>query len=137
MFKKAVMLPTYAETPNGTKHTKNFDMRVIQQPFMRGIMEFDDYSYSAFNKYVLTTAPTNQSQAIDELEGRLSTVKGKAVDASSKLSEAELSAIEQKKSFKKEALTIEVEPTPPESPRKTKDSHHSEDSESQTSKPPE
>lgn len=89
-------------------------------------MEFDDYSYSAFNKYVLTTAPANQSLAIDELEGRLSTVKGKTIDASSKLSEAELSVLEGKRSFKKEALTIDVDAaegaTPPESPLKTKQS---------------
>jgi hypothetical protein len=35
---------------------------------MRGILDFDDYSYSAYNKLVLIKAPLNSSKAIDDLE---------------------------------------------------------------------
>jgi hypothetical protein len=61
-FKKAVMLPQDLEnesdgdnqvkgTANGKQNKKG--PREVQQPFVRGIMQFDDYNYKAFNPYVL------------------------------------------------------------------------------------
>lgn len=46
--------------------------RQTSQPFTRGIMNFDDYNYKAFNPYVLVKEPTDPSEAINELEKRLS-----------------------------------------------------------------
>lgn len=46
--------------------------RQLDQPFMRGIMNFDDFNYKAFNPYVLIEEPENPSETINELEKRLS-----------------------------------------------------------------
>lgn len=57
------MLPTEGEV----KKTQ----RSQSQPFTRGIMSFDDYSYRAFNEYVLVKDPKNQTQRLIEIEARL------------------------------------------------------------------
>lgn len=63
LLKKSVMLPTEGET----KPTK----RSQSQPFQRGIMSFDDYSYRAFNDFVLVKDPKNHTQRLIEIEARL------------------------------------------------------------------
>jgi len=42
----------YHTEPGNTEH-----------PFMRGIMQFDDYNYRRFNHYVLLEEPTNPREA--------------------------------------------------------------------------
>jgi hypothetical protein len=57
-IKKSVMVPLkvdddgYHTEPGNTEH-----------PFMRGIMQFDDYNYRRFNHYVLLEEPTNPREA--------------------------------------------------------------------------
>jgi hypothetical protein len=50
-MKKAVMVPI-KKTADGPELHEN-----PNHPFMRGIMEFDDYNYASINDYVLLTEP--------------------------------------------------------------------------------
>ena len=58
-IKKAVMLPLESEGdgPNTLKVSNP------QNPFMRGIMAFDDYNYCQFNEHILVENPTKADVA--------------------------------------------------------------------------
>lgn len=64
--------------------------------FTRGIMNFDDYNYAAYNKHVLISEPENPSRALDDLETRMSISKGITLDPI-KLSETEVNWIDKTK----------------------------------------
>lgn len=51
-IKKSVMVPIDFDDEGHTREPKN-----AEHPFMRGIMNFDDYSYTHFNSYVLLAEP--------------------------------------------------------------------------------
>ena len=51
-FKKSVMVPVDYDNEGREVVSPN-----INHPFMRGIMNFDDYNYQSFNKYILTEEP--------------------------------------------------------------------------------
>lgn len=83
-FKKAVMIPTQTK----------LSARSQSLAFTRGIMNFDDYNYAAYNKHVLLQEPNNPSVALDDLESRISVNKGLAQDKV-KLSETEVNWIDK------------------------------------------
>jgi len=51
-IKKSVMVPIKIDEEGRIKEPDN-----PEHPFMRGIMNFDDYSYTNFNSYVLLAEP--------------------------------------------------------------------------------
>ena len=52
LIKKAVMVPLFTDDEGREAELSN-----VEHPFMRGIMNFDDYNYSHFNKFVLVPEP--------------------------------------------------------------------------------
>lgn len=52
MIKKAVMIPIEQDDDGLTIEKEN-----TMHPFMRGVMNFDDYNYKQYNEYVLLTGP--------------------------------------------------------------------------------
>ena len=49
------------------------DRRSSSLPFKRGIMNFDDFNYNAFNKYVLIKEPKERIALLRDMEERLGT----------------------------------------------------------------
>ena len=49
------------------------DRRSSSLPFKRGIMNFDDFNYNAFNKYVLIKEPKEMIALLRDMEERLGT----------------------------------------------------------------
>jgi hypothetical protein len=58
-IKKAVMVPFEIDEKGNEKVNETHQ----EHPFMRGIMNFDDYNYKSFNDYVFLEEPT-------EVEGK-------------------------------------------------------------------
>lgn len=52
MLKKTVMIPLKTDDQGRISEQPN-----INHPFMRGVMEFDDYNYTPFNEMVLLKEP--------------------------------------------------------------------------------
>jgi hypothetical protein len=103
LLKKAVMVPNDSALALNSNLDENFataapsqrrSQRQLDQPFMRGIMNFDDFNYKAFNPYVLIQEPENPSETINELEKRLS-AKEKISNENNKLSEDQMSLVAQ------------------------------------------
>jgi hypothetical protein len=68
-------------------------------------MQFDDYSYRAYNKYVLIEDPNNVRSTSNEISARLT----KLVDSDSNrggLSEQDLKQIDRQGVYQKEALGV-------------------------------
>ena len=53
LLKKSVMIPIRYDD-DGNQEEEKFD---AYNPFMRGVMEFDDYNYTVHNPYVLVEDP--------------------------------------------------------------------------------
>lgn len=56
-----------------TKLSDEVEKKINVLPFRRGIMNFDDYNYRAFNNLILVKEPNEPILAIKELESRLKT----------------------------------------------------------------
>jgi hypothetical protein len=56
MLKKSVMIPLKHDEDGKTTEQTN-----INHPFMRGVMEFDDFNYTQFNNLVLIPEPNQAS----------------------------------------------------------------------------
>ena len=65
-IKKSVMIPLSMKNDDELDQPKRID-----QPFMRGIMEFDDYNYKNINKYVLIEEPKDFNRRKQDLQERL------------------------------------------------------------------
>lgn len=65
-IKKSVMIPLSMKNDDELDQPKRVD-----QPFMRGIMEFDDYNYKNINKYVLIEEPKDINRRKQDLQERL------------------------------------------------------------------
>lgn len=61
-IKKSVMVPLKMDDEGNQTEPAN-----TLHPFMRGIMNFDDYNYRQYNSYILVEEPTNLNQ-LDDLE---------------------------------------------------------------------
>ena len=58
MLKKSIMVPLVEDDAGVTKEvSKN-----IYHPFMRGVMDFDDYNYKLYNPYVLLKEPVDPNE---------------------------------------------------------------------------
>lgn len=55
------------------------------QPFMRGIMEFDDYNYKNLNDYVLIEEPRDPNKRKLDLQERIELNSQQSKDLSNKL----------------------------------------------------
>ena len=56
-LKKSIMVPLTTLDNGVSVEPKN-----TQHPFMRGIMQFDDYNYGRFNGYILVPQPKESSK---------------------------------------------------------------------------
>lgn len=56
-IKKSVMVPITLRNDQELEQPKR-----LNQPFMRGIMEFDDYNYKNINDYVLIEEPKDPNK---------------------------------------------------------------------------
>lgn len=58
----------------------------IDHPFMRGIMNFDDYNYNSYNKYILTHEPghSERRRIINERKKLLSSERVENINAERK-----------------------------------------------------
>lgn len=68
-IKKAVMVPISLNKSMELIEPKN-----TMQPFMRGIMTFDDYNYKNLNEYVLIEEPNDFLKRKKELDSRMDDV---------------------------------------------------------------
>lgn len=65
-IKKSVMVPITLTSKEDLQQPKR-----VMQPFMRGIMLFDDYNYKNLNEYVLIEEPIDENKKKIDLEERL------------------------------------------------------------------
>ena len=95
------MVPVTIDDEGRVKEPEN-----TKHPFMRGIMHFDDYSYSHFNQYVLLAEP-HDSEKQRVIADRKTTLLAK--DASAKDNESSLTQeqLDKKSYFKHNVLEID------------------------------
>ena len=60
MLKKSVMIPIKYDDEGNVEEVAH-----AYNPFMRGVMEFDDYNYTVHNPYVLVEDPKYADQEAD------------------------------------------------------------------------
>ena len=65
-IKKSVMVPITMTSSDELQQPKK-----IMQPFMRGIMTFDDYNYKSLNEYVLIEEPSDPNKRKIDVEERM------------------------------------------------------------------
>ena len=57
-LKKSIMIPLVSDEDGVVKEPHNN----IYHPFMRGVMEFDDYNYKLYNPYLLLKEPVDPNE---------------------------------------------------------------------------
>ena len=110
-MKKSIMVPLKENEDGNLTEPVN-----SQHPFMRGILQFDDYNYERFNQYVLLEEPKNPHVAAEiEQRERNKTLDQERASVSGKdavpLSEKNLAAKERKEetdsTYTHDLITIE------------------------------
>jgi hypothetical protein len=77
-----------------------------EHPFMRGIMNFDDFSYTQFNSYVLIAEPheSEKRRVIADRKAALVTKEASEKDSVSTLTQEQL---DRKGNFKHNEISVE------------------------------
>jgi hypothetical protein len=110
-MKKSILVPLKENEDGNLTEPAN-----AHHPFMRGILQFDDYNYERFNQYVLLEEPKNASIAAEiEMRERNKTLEQERASVSGKdavpLSEKNLAAKERTQqsdsTYTHELITIE------------------------------
>lgn len=110
-MKKSIMVPLKENEDGNLTEPMN-----SQHPFMRGILQFDDYNYERFNPYILLEEPKNPHLAAEiEQRERYKTLDQERASVSGKdavpLSEKNLAAKERKEetdsTYTHDLITIE------------------------------
>lgn len=87
-FKKSVMVPVNYDDEGTEIVPPN-----ANHPFMRGIMNFDDYNYQSYNRYILTEEPggSEQRRIINDRRKIGTLQRGEKLDTRSSLSYEDIS----------------------------------------------
>ena len=100
-IKKSVMVPIKVDDEGKVKEPDN-----PEHPFMRGIMNFDDYSYTQFNSYVLISEPheSEKRRVIADRKAALVHKEASEKDSVSTLTQEQL---DRKGKFKHDEFSVE------------------------------
>lgn len=100
-IKKSVMVPINIDDDGRIKEHDN-----QEHPFMRGIMNFDDFSYSQFNSYVLIAEP-HESEKLRVIADRKATMKANSVNDKDSASTLTQERLNEKSSYKHENISMQ------------------------------